>query len=102
MNDNEKLIRAIFDAVDDINGRLPDARKLGHSRDTVLFGESGNLDSLGLVHLIVAVEQRIEDTLGVAISLADEKAMSQRTSPFRTIGTLADYAIRLVEERSRG
>ena len=68
----------------------------GPTRDTLLFGDSGLLDSVGLVSLIVAVEQEIENDLGVSIVLADERAMSQKSSPFRSIGALADYAATLV------
>ncbi|MDJ0927453.1 MAG: acyl carrier protein [Gammaproteobacteria bacterium] len=60
--------------------------------DTRLFGEDGILDSMALVSLIVAVEQMIEEQLGFAVSLADDKALSQKSSPYQTIGTLADYA----------
>src|SRR5206468_3230523 len=37
--------------------------------ETPLFGREGFLDSLGLVTLMVAVEQAIEDELGVSVSL---------------------------------
>ena len=57
-----------------------------------LFGEEGLLDSVGLVSLIVAVEQEIEDELGVHVALADERALSQRNSPYRTVASLAEYA----------
>jgi D-alanine--poly(phosphoribitol) ligase subunit 2 len=66
--------------------------------ETVLFGNQGILDSLGLVNLVVAVEQAIEDHFSVSISLADSRAMSQSRSPFRTIGSLADYAKSLIQE----
>ena len=62
------------------------------SAQTALFGEEGLLDSVGLVSLVVAVEQAIEDELGIQVALADEKALSQSASPYRTVGTLADYA----------
>lgn len=59
---------------------------------TRLFGEEGVLDSMGLVTLIVAVEQAIEDKLGRTVALADEKALSQERSPYRSVATLAEYA----------
>ena len=59
---------------------------------TALFGREGCLDSLGLVSLVVGVEQALQDELNVAVSLADEKALSQRQSPYRTVGSLAAYA----------
>jgi len=61
-----------------------------------LYGSEGGLDSLGLVSFIVAVEQAIEERLGLAITLADEKAMSQQNSPFRTIASLVDYVVGLL------
>jgi acyl carrier protein len=59
---------------------------------TPLFGEHGFLDSMSLVSLVVAVEQSIEDRYGKPVSLADEKALSRHHSPYRTIGSLAEYA----------
>lgn len=66
-------------------------------RDTPLFGRQGLLDSMSLVTLVVAVEQAIEDELGVSVSLADARALSQRSSPYRTVGSLAEYAGGLIE-----
>lgn len=66
-----------------------------------LFGIERVLDSLALVSLLVAVEQGIDDELGVILTLADEKAASQARSPFRTIGSLVAYAtMRTLEESS--
>jgi acyl carrier protein len=59
--------------------------------ETRLFGRDGLLDSLGLVTLVVAVEQAIADEYGVSVSLADDRALSQRHSPYRTVGSLAEY-----------
>jgi acyl carrier protein len=68
--------------------------------DTVLFGRSGVLDSLGLVNLIVAVEQRLEDELGITLVLADEKALAQKNSPFRTVATLVDYILQQMDDHA--
>lgn len=65
---------------------------------TLLFGPRSIVDSLTLVSLIVNVEQKINEEMGVSIVIADERAMSQQRSPFRTIGTLSDYVQRLVDE----
>jgi len=61
---------------------------------TALFGGEGFLDSMALVTLVVAVEQAVEEKFGTSVSLADPGAMSQEHSPYRTIGALADYALR--------
>ena len=91
MNENETIIQILFDVIDEVNQEFPEEQRLEKSIDTVLFGKSGKLDSLGLVNLIVAIEQRIEEEFRVLITLADERAISQKHSPFRTLGTLADY-----------
>ncbi len=60
--------------------------------ETELFGENGVLDSMGLVTLVVAVEQAIEDRFDKTVALADEKALSQANSPYKTVAALAQYA----------
>lgn len=57
--------------------------------DTPLYGGESGIDSLSLVRLIVAVEAAAAGRFGRRVSLADERAMSMRSSPFRTAGTLA-------------
>jgi D-alanine--poly(phosphoribitol) ligase subunit 2 len=92
----EDLISLVVKTLRETSGqetRLP--RELGS--ETALFGQQGILDSLGLVTLIVAMEQALEDTFGVSVSLADDKAMSQQHSPYRTIGSLAEYAQGVVQ-----
>lgn len=66
--------------------------------ETRLFGKEGALDSMGLVTLIIAVEQAIEDRFETTIALADEKALSQARSPYRSVTTLAEYAAGQVKD----
>ncbi len=68
------------------------------SESTPLMGEAATLDSLGLVNLIVDLEARLLDDFDVEVTLADERAMSLEHSPFRTVGTLAEYACSLAGE----
>ena len=96
------ILKIVYRAVDEVNAQLPARHRLTHSADAPLFGSGGPLDSLGLVNLIVAVEQAIEDQLGISIVLADERAMSQRSSPFRTARSLAEYVRGRLEEAGPG
>lgn len=98
MANSEKLIQVIFNAIDEINEQLPEEQRLTKTVDTVIFGESGKLDSLGLVNLIVATEEGLEEVFDTSLTLADEKAMSQKNSPFRTVGTLVEYVSKLLKE----
>lgn len=86
----EVIVRTLTDLADQGVIELDGEQPLGP--DTELFGEGGLLDSVGLVSLVVAVEEQLADELGLEVGLADERALSQRSSPYRTVGTLAAYA----------
>jgi len=62
---------------------------------TRLFGDDGILDSIGIVMLLTELEEALEDELSLEITLADDRAMSQKTSPFRNVGTLIQYIEKL-------
>ena len=88
----------LFKSVEEINKTLDEDQQLELSTETVLLGKDGNIDSITLVNLIVTIEESIEDELNVEITLVDEKALSQKESPFRTIGTLIDYIAQVVKD----
>lgn len=80
---------------------LPDGFVIDEvTADTRLFGGNSPLDSTALVSLIVEVEQQVNDKTGGNVVIADDRAMSQSRSPFRTVGSLADYIQVLLTEQS--
>jgi acyl carrier protein len=79
------------------HGNSPGASAI--TEDTFLIGREAVLDSMGLVTLIVEVEQLLEEEYDVTMVLADERAMSQKNSPFRSVRSLTNYIYRLVEEQ---
>jgi len=64
-----------------------------------LIGTEARLDSLGLVNLIVLIEEKIQQGFGVGVTLVDERAMSQSKSPFRTLGSLAEFVEEQLKEQ---
>ena len=74
---------------------------MGQSPEIALIGNDARLDSLGLVNLIVLVEEKIQQRFGVAITLVDERAMSQSKSPFRTLGSLTDFVEEQLNDHGR-
>jgi len=101
MNDPENILAAIYRAVDWINGELPPDRQLIKAPETRLLGSQSVLDSMHLVSLIVTIEREVEDAFGVALTLADERALSMKESPFRSIQSLADYiGILIIDARN--
>lgn len=98
MTKDTRIAQAIYAAVEELNQQLPEERQLDKSNKTELFGQSGKLDSLGLVNLVITIEENVSDEFGVPITVADERAMSQKNSPFKTIGTLGEYIAMLLGE----
>jgi acyl carrier protein len=96
MEFNERIVHLIFEVIDELNERLPKEQQLAKSVDTPLFGRDSVLDSLGFVNLIVAMEDKVEEQFDKAVVLADERALQKAASPFRTVGTLADYICELL------
>lgn len=92
----DEVINIILNSLDELNQELEANIDVADGKDICLFGKNGVLDSLNLVNLIVSVEQEIEEIYGKSIILADEKAFSQRQSPFRSVETLALYIIDLI------
>ena len=87
----EKVTELILDAIEDYNDQVNEDKKLPISSDIELFSTEGLLDSLGLVNFIICIEEKIEEYIGESITIADEKAMSQKNSPFKSVKTLAKY-----------
>ena len=87
----ENILAAIYRAVDWINDELPPDRRLIKTPETRLLGPQSVLDSMHLVSLIVTTEREVEDAFGVALTLANDRALSMKASPFRSIQSLADY-----------
>lgn len=56
-----------------------------------IYGLKGRLNSLSLVRLIVELETRVQDQLGLTVMLTDNKVLSMQQSPFQTAQTLSDY-----------
>jgi acyl carrier protein len=93
-----RIVAIIIESINDLNEELENETLNNPTLDTKLYGRNGALDSLALVSLITDLEERISEEFDHDIILADEKAMSQRTSPFRTVGSLTKYIQQLIEE----
>lgn len=97
-----KVLEVVYAAIDELNEQLPADEPLSKSPETVLFGSDGSLDSMGLVNLITIAEQKIEESFGHPITLADERAFSAEESPFKTVGSLSKYVVGVLQETPAG
>lgn len=94
----EKYIELVLSTLHEMGEDEDNQALIEAQAKTKLFGTNGVLDSVGVVFLITELEEKISDEYDVDVTLADEKAMSQVTSPFRNVETLAKYISQLVEE----
>ena len=90
----------IIDSLKEYNQELQSKELQNPTIDTRLYGSSSALDRLGLVYIVSDLEDKIYQNFGKSIVLADERAMSQKTSPFRSVETLANYIQNLLEEQN--
>jgi acyl carrier protein len=90
----------VIEALVENNAEIKSPLLQAPTLDTVLFWKGGVLDSLELVKLISDLEENVFQKFGKQITLADEKAMSLRVSPFRTVNTLVEYINRLLIEKT--
>lgn len=97
MTTRNEIIEIIFKSIEEINQQ--NDTHLAKDANAILFGRESDLDSLGLVNLIVSIEENVNSEYNVSVSIDDEKAMSQKHSPFRSVDTLADYIMELLNEK---
>src|SRR5438094_2471146 len=99
MSQQDRISKAVFTAVDELNDQLPQGVHIEKSLDAPLYGTSGKLESLDFVTLIMEVEEKINAEFGTDITIADDNLLSKEKSPFATLGTLIEYLHDLLKEK---
>lgn len=89
----------VLGALQNANLSRPATSQLEVSPAAPIFGSGSALDSLGLVALLIDIEEALSDR-GLPVTLTDARAMSQTKSPFRTVPSLVDYLVRLASGSS--
>lgn len=98
--DRQTIESTILSAMESINlAREPD-EQLAIDPNAPIFGPDSPLDSLGLVSLLIDIEDSFADQ-GIEIALSDERAMSQKQSPYRSVPTLLTYILTQLQDRSK-
>jgi acyl carrier protein len=92
----------VFASLDDLNQMLPEESQVRRDASVRLIGKGAAIDSMGLVSLIVGIEERLVDQYGIAVTLVDDRAMSQERSPFLTLATLTDFVVEIVDSDAGG
>ena len=93
----DEVQTVVLEAVRTANLARADDSQLTVSTSAALFGPESPLDSLGLLALLLDVEDGLQ-AAGCPVMLSDDRAMSQKRSPFRTVGSLVEYIVLLTRE----
>src|SRR5437762_2890908 len=81
----DEILTALYQALERTNALREPDQQLACAEDTSLYGLHGGLDSLGLVSLILDVEEAVNARTGCSLVLADARAMAWRHNPFRDV-----------------
>ncbi len=95
--DAAKVEAIILEAMRNANLARDPNEQMEVSPAAAIFGPGSPLDSLGLVALLIDIEDGLRAT-GVVVTLSDERAMSQKRSPFRNVPRLVAYITALLQE----
>ena len=87
--DKENLLQTIFGAIDEVNNILAEDKRLEKSPSTLLAGDNGNLDSLGVINFIVELESRVKKNFNLSLNLVE--ALESPEQPMNSIDQLAKF-----------
>ena len=88
MNVYEQIV---LPAAEEYNKVFNQGGQVQLSKDALLSGNNGSLDSLELVNFIVVVERKIKEVSGKELRLVTEDTLRSTSSPFLTLAGLAKF-----------
>ena len=87
MRNKENLLEIIYKCAEELNKQLSEEGKITLEESTTLIGENSSLDSLGIVILMISIEEHIANT-GISVNIMDVLTESDEP-PFETIGEMS-------------
>lgn len=84
-----EVLEEVLACVRELNRQLPLDEQLPAAASSPILGEGSGLDSLSIVNLMVAVEDRVRERFGLEVSLLDLAA--DEGEELATVGTLSAW-----------
>lgn len=97
-----QVMAAVSEAIAEVNELLPNEDKLPDGPEAALADGSGSIESLTLVNLMVTLEQTVERSFGVQISLAEALEAEPPNHPFRSVAALTAHVRSLLDGGADG
>jgi hypothetical protein len=89
----------VLTAISNLNLARRPEDQLQVSPSAPVFGSGSPLDSMGLVSLIIDIEELLFEK-GYPVTLSDERAVSQKRSPFKDVPAMVAYINTLMVEHA--
>ena len=70
--DHAAALQLVYESIDVANDLRRADDQIQKAPDVKLVGGDGRLDSLGLATLLLTVERKVEETIGIAVYLLDD------------------------------
>ena len=101
MLDKSQVRNVIHQSIERVNELRLDEHAVSKDDSTVLIGETSQLDSMGFVNFVVALEETAAKELKMSINLAEElNAPGQALPETITVGGLVEFLFVLVQSRT--
>ena len=92
MRNKEDFLAIIYKCAEDLNKQLSEEGKITLEESATLIGENSALDSLGIVTLMISIEEHIANA-GINVHILDILTESGEP-PFRTIGEMSLWLLK--------
>jgi acyl carrier protein len=96
--DDAKIHEIVVDAIKAVSSGLQGGGPALLESDTCIYGNSGFMDSVGLVALVLEIERQLEEKCGITLPIMDDKAFSKQHSPFRSLSALEGYVTQRITD----
>lgn len=96
---NEKknaVLNTLYDAIEQVNSVLSKKMQLEKSPNTVIIGDSGQLDSLGFINFVTAVESKVKESFDISLDLINQDILLQNS--LLTIDSLTEHIFSRLKE----
>jgi len=102
MLEKSRIQAAIFEAIDRVNEVQLDENAVTKDAATILVGEQAQLDSMGFVNFVVALEEVLAGA-GLTLSVVEElNAQGDAAPKTLTVASLVDFLYAIAQKKSAG
>ena len=88
--DKSEIKGLISVCIVNLNKSFVESERISLDSESILFGKDSPLDSMGLLTLLMDLEEQLEEH-DIFMTILDDHALSQKNSPFQSISHLTDY-----------